>query len=104
MTYFNDPPMPRFELPDDNYSEPEKDYCGCCDTFFWADEGEVCECHCQKCGEELPEADDAHCTNCCECDACALAEELARYEFLETSFYPDMPIITGKKVFTRYPR
>ena len=98
MTYFNDPPMPRFELPDDNYSEPEKDYCGCCDTFYYEDEGEYCHCHCQKCGEELPEADDAHCSNCCECDACMEADAKIYAHHEATGEWLDMPIITGEKV------
>ena len=53
----------------DSY-EPAPDYCGICDTEIFADEGEFCECHCSECGEELPEVDDAHCTNCCDCDEC----------------------------------
>ena len=56
------------DYPSSYDSEDEKDYCCVCDTF--TDEGEFCDCHCSDCGEELPETEDAHCTNCCECDDC----------------------------------
>ena len=91
-----------WKLASPDYHEAEKEYCCVCDTYI--DDGEFCECHCSDCGEELPEADDAHCTNCCECDACMEAYDEIEKHHEATGEWKDMPIITGEKVFTRYPR
>ena len=73
MTYFNDPPMPRFEYPAD---APEGNWCDRCDLVVDTDDPfeTACTCDpdafCTECGEELPEDDDACCKNCCECEVC----------------------------------
>ena len=65
----------KLAYPDHYDFEPAPDYCGVCDTEYHKDDGERCNCHCQECGEELPEMDDAHCQNCCDCDACMAAAD-----------------------------
>ena len=72
MTY-SETAIPRFEYPAD---APEGNYCDRCDAVINTEDmfETACSCdpdaHCSDCGEELPEVDDAHCENCCECDAC----------------------------------
>ena len=85
--------------------EPESDYCCVCDTYFSKDDGEFCHCHCSECGEELPESEngDAHCENCCECDACYDAEEKAQAIFESTGEWIK-ETVTGEKVFTIFAK
>lgn len=68
MTY-PETAIPRFEYPADSL-DPVPEYCVVCSEPHNADEGVFCNCHCSECGDELPETDDSHCQNCCECDAC----------------------------------
>lgn len=61
-----------WKLASPDYYEPETQYCELCEAEL---EDENCPyCYCSECGEELPEAEDAHCTNCCECDSCYEAD------------------------------
>ena len=106
MTYFNDPHIPRFEHPD--YFDAEIVHCELCTEPYEADEHCQNEhCHCQDCGEALPETEDGndvgHCENCCECDACYDAEEKAQAIFESTGEWIKK-VITGEKVFTILPR
>ena len=77
MTFFNDPPMPRFQEPD--YYEPAPQYCEFCDCELHEDkerERETCdECHythhCEQCGEYSEELimvaeTEGYCTDCYE--------------------------------------
>ena len=50
--------------------EPATEYCSVCSEPTDTENGVYCLCHCQDCHEELPEVDNAHCTNCCECTNC----------------------------------
>ena len=43
MTYFNDPAMPRFQYPDDNFIESEVICDGCFETLGETTEVEFCE-------------------------------------------------------------
>ena len=65
MTYFNDPHIPRFQEPDYYENAGEQITCEICQEYYYEDD-QYCQnphCHCQECGEELPEvSDDAHCT------------------------------------------
>ena len=98
MTYFNDPAIPRFEHPD--FYDAEMVSCAVCSEPHY--EGEVCEnCYCGECGEELPDEVDAHCTNCCECDACYEAYCAVKKIADATGEWQDIPVITGEKVFSK---
>ena len=104
----------------DNYitsaPEPDENWCGRCDAVIDTDDPfEIaCKCnpdamamHCSDCGEELPETADGkigHCENCCECDACMEAYDAVEKHHEATGEWKDMPVITGEKVYTRYPR
>ena len=76
-------------------------YCAICGTEYYESD-ESCNCYCQECGEELPEVDDAHCQECCRCDACLIAEEQYYAHHDATGEWLDSyPIVTGKKVYNK---
>ena len=103
MTYYNDPAIPRFQAPD---YDDSGNWCNRCDAVIDTEDmfETACSCdpdaHCSDCGEELPEVDDAHCINCCECDACMEADAEIHRIHAETGEWQDHPIITGEKVYS----
>ena len=60
--------------------DDDGNWCERCDAVIDTDDmfETACSCdpeiHCSECGEELPDEDDAHCDNCCECDDCFAAD------------------------------
>ena len=90
--------IPRFQDPD--YFETAPDYCMECDTEYHKDDGEFCNCHCSDCGDELPEVDDSHCQNCCDCDACTEAHDAIEKHHEKTGEWLDSPVIIGEKVYS----
>ena len=81
-------------------TDAEVDFCVVCSEPHNGDEGIFCNCHCSDCGEELPETDDSHCQNCCECDACTEAYEVIEKHHEATGEWLDDPVITGEKVYS----
>ena len=73
-------------------------------------EGEPCtneHCHCQECGEPLPElpapqnGEIGHCENCCECAECVKQWRIAYFMYKETGEWADILPTAGEKVYTQ---
>ena len=82
-------------------SEDAPENCVVCSEPHNPEADIFCNCHCSECGDELPEADDSHCTNCCQCDACIEAYDAIEKHHEKTGEWKDMPVITGEKVFSQ---